>query len=377
MDLSNQDWEVRSLDDLNLRDLQLVSDFFNEQFPGVFYPKCTPEIFRWKLGPSNPAGQGFLTVAVSNGLVIGAASGTRKIIVEGEKLISAIEIGDTFTHPDFRKNGKCITPPSDSAVEGEYFGVSVFGRLVSETIMRARSEGVEYIYGTPNENSKPPYLKRLKFSEIDKGKIFSNVILTSKMKSLRQIRWILAALEIFTQVCSNTLRYIFFQKNSIQEIDEREFLMFTSQELNLTQGRPDKVFLVSNPEILKHRYTNHPSHQYRYFQIDIAGVKKGVLITCEVVRSSGLSSFVVSDWLVSDKRIEKRISLFISKLGSYSKKSETISFWEHGRPTKATNLLLGIFKRKNISLISKDFREASAHRVSEFGDFRIGWSDNG
>jgi hypothetical protein len=40
-------------------------------------------------------------------------------------------------------------------------------------------------------------------------------------------------------------------------------------------------------------------------------------------------------------------------------------------------LLLGIFKRKNISLISRDFREASAHRVSEFGDFRIGWSDNG
>ena len=138
MGISDPDWEVKSLDDLNPGDLQLVSNFFNEQFPGVFYPECTPEIFKWKLGPSNPAGQGFLSVAMSNGLVIGAASGTKKIIIEDGKLISAIEIGDTFTHPDFRKKGKCITPPSDSAVEGEYFAISVFGRLVSETIMRSR-----------------------------------------------------------------------------------------------------------------------------------------------------------------------------------------------------------------------------------------------
>ena len=377
MGISDQDWEVKSLDDLNPGDLQLVSDFFNEQFPGVFYPECTPEIFKWKLGPSNPAGQGFLSVAMSNGLVVGTASGTKKIIVEDEKLISAIEIGDTFTHPDFRKKGKCITPPSDSAVEGEYFEISVFGRLVSETIMRARAEGVTYIYGTPNENSKPPYLKRLKFSEIDKGKIISNVILTSKMKSLRKVRWVLASLEIFAQLFSHILRYIIFHKNSIQEITKNDFLLFSSQEYNLIQNEPGKVFLVNNTEVLKHRYVNHPSHQYRYFQIEIAGIKKGVLITCEVIRSSGLSSFVVSDWLISDKRIEKRLSLFISKLRSYSKQSETISFWEHGGSTRLTNLLLGVFKRRNISVISKDFRETSDFKLSEFGDFRIGWSDNG
>ena len=377
MGISDQDWEVKSLDDLNPGDLQLVSDFFNEQFPGVFYPECTPEIFKWKLGPSNPAGQGFLSVAMSNGLVVGAASGTKKIIVEDEKLISAIEIGDTFTHPDFRKKGKCITPPSDSAVEGEYFEISVFGRLVSETIMRARAEGVTYIYGTPNGNSKPPYLKRLKFSEIDKGKIISNVILTSKMKSLRKVRWVLASLEFFSQLSSHILRYSIFHKNSIQEITKEEFLMFSLQECNLIQYEPGKVFLVNNTEVLKHRYVNHPSHQYRYFQIEIGGVKKGVLITCEVIRSSGLRSFVVSDWLISDKRIEKRLSLFISKLRSYSKQSETISFWEHGGSTRLTNLLLGVFKRRNISVISKDFRETSDFKLSEFGDFRIGWSDNG
>ena len=134
----NQDWEVRSLDDLESNGLQLVSDFFNEQFPGVFYPKCTPEIFKWKLGSGNPAGAGFLTVAINNGLVIGVASGTRKILQENDELFNAIEIGDTFTHPDFRKNGKCITSMSQNASNDKYFTVSVFGRLVSETISRAQ-----------------------------------------------------------------------------------------------------------------------------------------------------------------------------------------------------------------------------------------------
>ena len=108
MDLLNQDWEVKSLDDLNPSELQLVADFFNEHFPGVFYPKCTPDLFIWKLGSSNPAGQGFLTVAMSNGLVVGTASGTRKILIENNKIIEALEIGDTFTHPDFRKKGNVL-----------------------------------------------------------------------------------------------------------------------------------------------------------------------------------------------------------------------------------------------------------------------------
>ena len=77
------------------------------------------------------------------------------------------------------------------------------------------------------------------------------------------------------------------------------------------------------------------------------------------------------------QKIEKRISLFISKLRSYNLESETISFWDCGKPIKMTELFLGIFRRRNISVISKDFRKSSFNRTSEFGDFHMGWSDNG
>ena len=237
----NQDWEVRSLDDLESNGLQLVSDFFNEQFPGVFYPQCTPEIFKWKLGLGNPAGAGFLTVAINNGLVIGVASGTRKILTENNETFCAIEIGDTFTHPNFRKNGKCITPMSQNASDDKYFTVSVFGRLVSETISRAQSSGVGFIYGTPNENSKPPYLKRLNFTEIDHGNIYSNVIITPRFVPLQKIRWVLRFSDSLIRLFVRALSYAVLGRNSIDEISDTEFLENIKQEYYCTEYLSNKI----------------------------------------------------------------------------------------------------------------------------------------
>ncbi|MDP1852183.1 MAG: hypothetical protein Q8K48_07190 [Candidatus Planktophila sp.] len=377
MDLLNQDWEVRSLDDLDPSGLQLVSDFFNEHFPGVFYPKCTPELFTWKLGSGNPAGKGFLTVAMSNGLVVGTASGTRKILIENDKLIEAIEIGDTFTHPNFRKNGKCISPRPPGTDTDKYYTVSIFGRLVSETIARAKLNGVHFIYGTPNENSKPPYLKRLKFKEIDKGNIYSKVILTPEFAPLKRIRWILNISQSIVQIYTRGLSYLILGKNSLYEISNFEFLENYNKGIYVTEHNPNKIYLVNNYQVLYHRYVLHPNQKYRFFQVTVKGAKRGVFISTEVLRSSGVSSFVVSDWLFSDEKIQRSLSLFISKLRSYNRNTETISFWEHGRPANVKQLSLGIFPRKRVSVISKDFRNSDSDNASEFGDFHIGWSDNG
>ena len=377
MDLLNQDWEVRSLDDLDPSGLQLVSDFFNEQFPGVFYPKCTPDLFTWKLGSSNPAGQGFLTVAISNGLVVGTSSGTRKVLIENNKILEALEIGDTFTHPDFRKKGKCITPLPPNAESDEYFKVSIFGRLVSETIIRAQLNGVDFVYGTPNENSRPPYLKRLKFREIGNENIYSKIILTPKFVPLKRIRWILHISQFVFQLLTKGFSYLILGRNSLQEISSSEFLENYRDVIDFAEYKENKVYLMNNYQFLYHRYILHPNHTYRFFQVNVKGANKGVLIATEILRSSGVSSFVVSDWLFSDEKIQKSLSLFISKLSSYNRNSETISFWEFGRSGRLKQLLLGIITRKKVSVISMDFRNSNLSKVSEFGDFHIGWSDNG
>jgi hypothetical protein len=90
-----------------------------------------------------------------------------------------------------------------------------------------------------------------------------------------------------------------------------------------------------------------------------------------------VTTFVVSDWLFLDRKVEKRVALFISKLLPHILKAETISFWEREGYSKITKLLLGIIKHKEVSLISKDFRNLKGIEKSEFGSFPIGWSDNG
>jgi hypothetical protein len=96
-----------------------------------------------------------------------------------------------------------------------------------------------------------------------------------------------------------------------------------------------------------------------------------------VRRSSGVTTLVVSDWLFSDQKVEKRLALFIPKLLPHILNAETISFWEREGYSKMTKLLLGIIKHKKVSLISKDFRNLNGIEKSEFGNFPIGWSDNG
>ena len=377
MNQLNQDWEVKSLDDLDPQGLKLVSEFFNEHFPGVFFPECAPEIFEWKLGITNPAGLGFLTVAMCNGLVVGTASGTRKLLIENGELIKALEIGDTFTHPDFRKNGKCVSPISANQSNDSYFTLSVFGRLVSETILRAKMSGVEFIYGTPNENSKPPYLKRLQFREIDFGDITANVLLTSRFARLAKIRLLLSFYEYLTQFFSEAISYLVFGRNSIQELSEEDFLANIDNMIITTESKPAKLYLVQESSVFKHRYLMHPNHKYRFFGIKIKGVINGVLITTEIYRASGVRTLVVSDWLFSDPKVRKRLAIFVSKLRSHTQESEVVSYWEYGGYSRLSKLFLGIIAHKNVSVIGKDCRASDSGMKVQFGDFRMGWSDNG
>jgi hypothetical protein len=372
-----KNWEVKVLDDLDPDLLLLVCDFFNKEFPEVYYPECTPEIFEWKLSKRNPAGTGFLTVAISNGLIVGTASGTRKIISEGGKSFEAIEIGDTFTHPDFRKSGSCITPFGTNTPLDPYFSLSIFGRLVSETIERAQLNGVRFIYGTPNTNSQPPYLKRLHFKEVNKGQVSSNLIITHNFYKLRRFPRVAKFFMSIFRLVNYSLRYLIMGRNSVLEITKEDFIMNLSEINFPAVSETDKLSLVRSPEILEHRYLAHPSYNYRFFKLLVNDQNQGVLITTEILRTNGIRSFVVSDWLISDRKIEKRLPLLLPLLLPHIRDSEIISFWEFEGYSKLKKLVVGTLKYSTVSLISKDNRLKKTAQISEFESFRMGWSDNG
>lgn len=148
-------WETVVLDELEETMLAKTVAFLSGFTPAGSDPVWSLDSLKWKLGEGNPAGRGFLTCAVSEGKVVGVVSATRKRLwIKGSEVPGA-EVGDTYTHPDFVRRRPASGEPPD------FLKHSIFGRLATETRIRAMNGGVRVLYGTPNANARPGWEKRL------------------------------------------------------------------------------------------------------------------------------------------------------------------------------------------------------------------------
>lgn len=373
----NQDWEVRSLDDLDSNGLQLVSNFFNEQFPGVFYPKCTPEIFKWKLGSSNSAGRGFITAAIHQGGVVGVFTLTRKSMAKDGIEVAVGEIGDAYTHPQFRRGGKCVSPNEHLGQIDPYYEKSIFGRLVAETLFRAKMSGVKFVYGTPNAVAKPSYIKRLEFLECDGGRIFSKYLLTKYFKNALFLSLIINAMSKLNHFYSKSLMRMYFGRDSICEVSGADVISDSYFNNELVPSRGNELEMLINSEYIQNRYINHPTLEYSFFRIRSRSRNLGYIISTEIVRASGIRTMVISDWITIEPAFTKRFHLILGCLRGYSGKAQTISLWQNSRTPKLNLLFSGIFSAKQVSIVGKSLDDQISTRDFTFSDFHFGWSDNG
>jgi GNAT superfamily N-acetyltransferase len=100
----------------------------------------TTDLFHWK-HIENPFGRSIGLVAEDGGQIVGLRTFMRWDLTtfEGETLRCARAV-DTATHPDHQGKG-------------------IFRRLTEEAVEVARADGIAMIFNTPNEKSKPGYLK--------------------------------------------------------------------------------------------------------------------------------------------------------------------------------------------------------------------------
>ncbi|MDR7543866.1 MAG: GNAT family N-acetyltransferase [Armatimonadota bacterium] len=98
----------------------------------------TSAFWRWKHF-ENPFGPSLMMLA-ANGEVCGLRAFLRWRFRAADRTIRAIRAVDTATHPDYRRLG-------------------VFSSLTRQTVDRARDEGVDLIFNTPNPISLRGYLK--------------------------------------------------------------------------------------------------------------------------------------------------------------------------------------------------------------------------
>ena len=159
--------EVVSLDDLDPKILPRVIEFFNSEYPGVSSKLMGEEFFRSKIKNLGLSQTGYLTVAMFGDQVVGTCSAIRKELQHNGNIIQVVEIGDTFTSMQFRRDChfRELYPGTKSI--DDYLNKSIFGRLVSETLDRSSKDGAELVYGVPNQQAKLSYIGRLNFDLVD------------------------------------------------------------------------------------------------------------------------------------------------------------------------------------------------------------------
>jgi GNAT superfamily N-acetyltransferase len=96
-------------------------------------------LFEWK-HHANPAGPSIAIVAEMDRRIVGLRSFMRWTLRAPEGDITAVRAVDTATSPAVQRRG-------------------IFSRLSTEALERCRDDGVAFVFNTPNDKSRPGYLK--------------------------------------------------------------------------------------------------------------------------------------------------------------------------------------------------------------------------
>lgn len=100
----------------------------------------TPELWAWK-HIHNPFGRSIVLVAEANGTIAGVRAMMRwHLVTTDGRTLSCLRPVDTATHPDFSRMG-------------------IFRQMTMTVLDIARAEGVDLVFNTPNQKSRPGYLK--------------------------------------------------------------------------------------------------------------------------------------------------------------------------------------------------------------------------
>ena len=132
-----------SMNKVKKEDLFSIDQFFKNQFQGEGR-YGTMGHFYWKIF-LNPNNGSFINAISNNQDIVATTSITVKKIKLFNEILNIGEIGDTYTDSKFQGRG-------------------YFSKLVNESSDLLKDGNIAFLYGTPNDQSLPAYLKGTKFS---------------------------------------------------------------------------------------------------------------------------------------------------------------------------------------------------------------------
>lgn len=292
-------WHV--VNDDKLGQVDLVVDFLmGEYCPTDSDPIWSAEYFRWKLGAANPAGTGYLTLAVAGGKVVGTVSLTRKRLLIGGKEYHGGEVGDSYSSANMRRGGQPAELSSGDNDKNSYINKSIFGRLASMTRYRAEADGVRLIYGTPNRNAYPGWTKRLNYFDFERCRIAAFLRPTPRLVIAihPKISALGGVLRSFEAVSTGLLKLAYGRTARRGQTIERGVPIVA--EIDELWGRTRSIgnfSLVRDGAYWTHRYLEHPLAKYELFSIRESGRLCGVVATRMFTAGKGRRQLAVVEWM--------------------------------------------------------------------------------
>lgn len=164
-----------------INDLSLIGLFFKKQFNGVGR-YGSMGFFDWKI-LKNYTKQGFVNLVKDGDRIASTTSITPKTVRLNNQDYIVAEIGDTFTDPNYQRQG-------------------MFSLLINRSREDAQKIGLDFIYGTPNAASLPGYEKKANFKVMENVQIALHQTRLDITKPLSQrAPWFLAKLaSVFHQL---------------------------------------------------------------------------------------------------------------------------------------------------------------------------------
>ena len=383
MPVSDQAWEVVFVEDLDSAWVVRTADFFNTHFPGVFGELCHPELFRWKLGRSNPAGEGILAVAVSGVDVVGVMTATMKLIaVDGKSLLAAFT-GDTFTHPAFRRAGRAKTLAPGTYDLDHYLNKSVFGRLAEEVTQRLVERGVEFVYTTPNYQSRPAYSRRGLYAE---APLVSSRSWHRPCRALFESRLPFRSGRMLQKLV-DAVTWIFRPGRRVRPTIDSFALTSTDPLAEFYEAIDDvwdhqklegKFTLVQDSDYFAYRYASHPSQSFVGHLVTVLDKPVGFFVTRRLTRLNGYSTVCIADWLLSPDQPSGLFASLLHHVMANTEGVHTVSLWSNDREVSRQHLLrLGFLPLRTMPVLIRT-NEFGRHLQTSGRSWAmpIGWSDN-
>ncbi len=235
------------------------------------------EIWRYK-HVLNPFGRSIVLIAEEDKKIVGVRAFMRWQWYNGDKMFSCFRAVDTATHPDYQGKG-------------------IFKKLTLKALELAKEERAAFIFNTPNEKSRPGYLK-----------------MGWKIAGKIQVG-ISPAFNSFWKLKKNIPDYDINYQTSNVEIEK------LCKEWNMELiGK--KIFTKKSVNYLKWRYENNPLKKYEVF------AASSFYMAGYIKYHKGIKELRIVECIytgdVANKEIHKNIRRWSSKFGaqviSYSPK---------------------------------------------------------